>query len=187
VGRSVLVVTVAIIVAAGLGLPGCGRTAGASSSQKYGGLPSWLPKSTLPVHRVVQASATRPQLGIEGDTIAVVLAGGRAKATAVGPYDTIQGRYPVPESTPCTMVVTIADVTGTVPINPGDFTFLDELGNLYHPQVTVDGVAPPTTAPIGHSISVRVHQVLPTGSGQLRWSPASSTPIASWDFSVEID
>ena len=41
------------------------------SAQKYGGLPSWLPKSSVPVGRVLHASTRQPQLGIEGDAIDV--------------------------------------------------------------------------------------------------------------------
>ena len=69
--------------------PGAGATSSTTtktaSTAKYGGLPSWLPKATVPVGRIVHASLSHSVLGIEGDTVAVTLAGGGVYATAVGP------------------------------------------------------------------------------------------------------
>ncbi len=158
-----------------------------SSAPKYGALPSWLPTSTLAVHRVVEASAAQPQLGVEGDTIRVIVSTGRVAATLVGPDDTIQGQYPPPETTPCTFHLTLADASGTVPIAPGDFTILDEEGNVYHPQVDSDGAAPPAAVSTSGPVALRITSVLPTGSGQLRWTAGAATPVASWDYTVEID
>jgi hypothetical protein len=176
--------SVAFLAAAGLGLAACGGT---SSAQAYGGLPDWLPTSTEAVHRVVEASAGHPQLGVEGDTMSVVLPNGRALATVVGPYDTTQGQYPPPETTPCTFILTLDQVSGTVPIEPADFTLVDELGHLYHPTVTLDGAPLPTTAPGGRVLTVKASHVMPTGSGMIRWAPGGGEPIASWDFSIEVD
>ncbi len=162
-----------------VGLAGCGSHA---CADRYGGLPSWLPTSTVAAHHVVRASAARPQVGVEGDTIEVILAQGSARATVVGPYGTVQGQYPVPETTPCTMVMTLSARRGTVAVRAGDFTFVDEMGNVHHPQVTAGSTS---TAPPGEE-QVSIHDVLPTGAGQLRWAPNGST-IATWDFSVEID
>jgi hypothetical protein len=146
-----------------------------------------LPKSTLAVHRVVEASAAKPQLGVEGDTFTVVLSSGRVTATLVGPDVTTQGQYPPPQSTPCTFVLTLTNAGGAVPINPADFTIVDQVGHLYHPQVSRDGAAPPAAVPAGGPITLHLNAVLPTGSGQFRWAAAAGAPIASWDFSVEID
>jgi hypothetical protein len=124
---------------------------------------------------------------VEGDTISVIVPTGRVAATLVGPDDTIQGHYPPPETTPCTFHLTLADGTGTVPIAPADFTILDEEGNVYHPQVDSDGTPPPAAVPPSGQIALRITSVLPTGSGQLRWTAGAAAPIASWDYSVEID
>ncbi len=132
----------------------------------------------------MQASAAHPQVGVEGDTIQIDLSSGSARATVIGPYDTVQGRYPVPETTPCTMRMTLSAVTGVVPIRAGDFTFVDELGKVYHPQVTQSS---PATSTARGTQQVSIHDTLPTGSGQLRWSPAGTGNLATWDFSVEID
>ncbi len=170
------------LTAISAGLSACG-----SAEPKYGALPSWLPKSTLAVHRVVEASAAQPQLGIEGDTIKVKVPEGQVMATMVGPSDTTEGRYPPPETTPCTFILTLADASGAVPINPADFTILDEDGNVYHPEVAVDGAPPPAAVRAGNPVGLRITDVLPTGSGELRWAAGSGTAIASWDYSVEID
>jgi hypothetical protein len=143
------------------------------------------------VHRVVEASAATPQLGVEGDTMSVVLRAGRVTATLVGPSDTVQGQYPPPATTPCTFTLTLVDASGTVPINPGDFTIIDEQGNVHYPQVSAGAGAgvtpPPAEAPAGGQITVLIRGVLPTGNGQVRWTGGGAAAIATWDFSVEID
>jgi hypothetical protein len=139
------------------------------------------------VHRVVEASAATPQVGVEGDTMTVVLTAGRVTATLVGPSDTTQGQYPPPATTPCTFILTLVDASGTVPINPGDFTILDELGNLHHPQVSAGGVPAPPEVPAGGQLTLRLQDVLPTGDGQFRWAANGGAPVATWDFTVEID
>lgn len=159
-----------------------------SATAKYGGLPSWLPKATIPVGRVVQASPAHAALGIEGDTVAVKLAGGDVYATAVGPSVPESGKFPVPPTTPCTFVVTFARVSGAVPLSAGAFAITDEEGHLHHPKVAaLHGGALPSRLTPGKPVSLELHAVLPTGSGSLSWAPASRRPIVSWDFDVEID
>ncbi len=155
---------------------------------KYGGLPSWLPRATVPVGRIVHASPSHSVLGIEGDTVAVTLAGGGVYATAVGPSVPESGKFPVPATSPCTFVITFARTSGVIPISPADFTITDEEGHLHHPTVTaLHGGAPPTPLTPGKPVSLKLYAVLPTGSGSLSWAPASDRPIVSWDFDVEID
>lgn len=119
--------------------------------------------------------------------MSVVLAAGRVTATAVGPAGTTQGRYPVPATTPCTFVLTFRDATGSVPIHPGDFTIIDEQGSLHHPRLRLDAAPVPTEVSAGAPVTLLLDDVLPSGSGQLRWAADGRAPIASWDFSVEID
>lgn len=166
------------------------RTTGAPAhnSAKYGGFPSWLPRPKVRVGRLVTASAAHPWLAIEGDTVRVVLASSRALVTAVGPNVPEEGGFPVPRTTPCSFVVTFARPSGAIPLNPAAFTILDELGHLHHPHVSVTGGGPvPSQIASGRTISLEVSAVLPTGSGELSWSPDGGRPIASWDFDVEID
>jgi hypothetical protein len=184
---AVAVVVVAAVVVATALLAGHGG-AKASASARYGGLPSWLPKATVPVGRIVQASPAHPVLGIEGDTVAVRLARGGSYATAVGPSVPESGKFPVPRTSPCTFVVTFARTSGMVPISPAGFTITDEQGRLRHPKVTaLHGGAPPSQITPGKPVSLEIYAVLPTGSGSLSWAPEGRRPTVSWDFDVEID
>jgi hypothetical protein len=158
------------------------------STAKYGGLPSWLPKAKTPVNRVLTATAAHPALAIQGDTVSVDLAGGRVLATAVGPETPEQGRFPVPETSPCTFIVTFAHASGVIPLSARAFTFIDELGHVRHPRVTAMGTGSlPRRILPGKPVSLKVYGVLPTGNGGLTWAPDGGRPIASWDFDVEID
>jgi hypothetical protein len=160
----------------------------ASPSARYGGLPTWLPKATAPVGRIVQASPAHPVLGIEGDTVAIRLAGASSYATAVGPSVPESGKFPVPRTSPCTFIVTFARTSGVVPISPARFTITDEQRRLHHPRVTaLNGGAPPRQVTPGKPVSLEIYAVLPTGSGSLSWAPAGRQPTVSWDFDVEID
>ncbi len=158
------------------------------SPARYGDLPSWLPKSTVPVGRVVQASAAHPWLAAEGDMVSVHLAGGQVLATAVGPVVPEEGQFPVPPTSQCTFTITFTRASGRVPVSPAAFTILDELGHLHHPRVAAqDGGLPPAEVAPGRTVTLTVKDVLPTGNGQLRWAPQGAKPIVSWDFDVEID
>jgi hypothetical protein len=181
------VVVLAVVIGVVTLLAGHGK-ASASSSAKYGGLPSWLPKATVPVGRVVDASPAHSVLGIEGDTVAVKLSSGNVYATAVGPSVPESGKFPVPRTSPCTFVVTFAKTSGTIAIRPADFTITDEQGHLHHPKVTtLHGGVPPSRITAGKPVTLEIYAVLPTGSGSLSWAPESRRPIVSWDFDVEID
>jgi hypothetical protein len=160
----------------------------AAAHERYGGLPSWLPKPKVTVGRVVHASAAHPWLAIEGDTVAVTLRRGQVLATAVGPVVPEEGRFPVPRTTPCTFTVTFSASRGAVPLRAGEFTIRDEEGLLHRPRVALaGGGAVPRDIPPGRTVTLTVSDVLPTGAGTLRWSPAGGAPIVSWDFDVEID
>jgi hypothetical protein len=159
-----------------------------TAHERYGGLPSWLPKAKVAVGRVVHASAANPWLAIEGDTVAVALAQGAVKAITIGPNVPEDGRFPVPRTTPCSFEVTFTDASGIVPLGSRAFTILDELGAVHHPRVSGPNGGPvPRRVPAGESVTLTVSAVLPTGAGTLRWTPAGRTPVVGWDFDVEID
>jgi len=159
-----------------------------NSADKYGGLPSWLPSASVPVGRVLHASAARPQLGIEGDTIDVGVGHSVVTVTAVGPQVPEEGQFPVPKTTPCSFDVTFTAASGPLPLRTHDFTVLDELGQLHYLQIAgIKGGPAPAQVRPGQTITLVLRAVLPTGSGTLRWSPLALKPIASWDFDVEID
>jgi hypothetical protein len=159
-----------------------------ASSVKYGQIPSWLPKPKVRVGRTAVATAARPWLAIEGDTVSVRLAHGRVLATAVGPAVPEEGRFPVPATTRCTFTIIFTAAYGAVPLSAKGLTITDEYGHLHHPRVTATGGgAPPPRVAAGRTVSLTVNDVLPTGNGRLRWAPQQATPIVSWDFDVEID
>jgi hypothetical protein len=185
-----LVAIGAIAVAIVAGVLGVILTRGggqASAAQRYGQLPSWLPKTKVHTGRVVQASAAHPQLAIQGDTVSVDLARGRVLATTVGPEVPEDGEFPVPKTSPCSFTVTFRSAWGAVPLKAGAITILDELGHVHHPAVAAaDGGPLPARVRPGQTVTLKVSGILPTGGGRLRWAPQGKT-IASWDFDVEID
>lgn len=186
--RGLAAVGVLAVVAASAGLYVAGSSGSPAAAARYGGLPSWLPTATVPVGRVVEASPAHPWLAVEGDTVRVVLARGQAMATAAGPAVPEQGQFPVPATTQCTFTFTLAGVSGTLPLSPAAFTIRDELGQLHHPRITIQGGGPvPAAATKGSTVTLTITAVLPTGNGQLQWSPQGGTPVVSWDFAVEID
>lgn len=159
-----------------------------ASTAKYGGLPAWLPKTKTPVGQVLHASRAHPALSIQGEAISVDLGHANVLATAAGPSVPEEGRTPVPETSPCTFIVSFAHASGTVPIAANQFGFVDEHGRVRHPRISAtDGGPPPRQVAPGQTVSLALKGVLPTGDGALAWAPDGGRPIASWDFVVEID
>lgn len=154
----------------------------------YGKIPDWLPKPTVPVGRIVNASAAHPWLAIQGDTVSVDLARGRVLAVASGPTVAGEGHFPLPKTTPCTFTVTFKAASGVVPLNPRAFATTDEEGRLHELRVTaIGGGAVPQRVSPGRTVTLTMSAVLPTGEGRLLWAPAAGRPIVEWDFDVEID
>jgi hypothetical protein len=169
-------------------LAGGPAAAASKSPGKYGGIPSWLPQPKIKVGRTVVASESHPWLAIEGDTVAVHLTHGHVLATAVGPSVPEEGQFPVPATTPTSFRLTLTAASGTIPIAASDFTIMDELGQLHHPRVTIDGAGRlPWRVSPRRTLTITLKDVLPVGDGQLRWTPQGTRPIVSWDFDVEID
>lgn len=165
-----------------------GTPSARASKASYGGIPSWLPRAKVPVGRIVTATPAHHRLAIEGDTVAVHLPGGRVMMTAVGPDVPQEGKPPVPATSPCRFLVTFAAVHGSIPIASHAFSFLGEHGQVHGARLSVRGATPvPRRIVAGHPVTLILSAVLPTGNGQLRWSPLGGKPIASWDFEVEID
>jgi len=163
-------------------------SASSGSSATYGTLPSWLPKSTIPVGRVVHASAAHPWLAVEGDTVIVSTAHGTSATTAVGPYNDSTGMFPLPRFLRSTFVVTFKDTAGQIPITPRAFVIVDEHGRVYHPRVeSSSGGTAPTHIATGAPVAIRVIVNLAEGSGLLRWSPDGTHTIVGWDYTNEYD
>jgi hypothetical protein len=161
---------------------------GGAGSVRYGGLPGWLPKASVPVGRILHASRRHPVLAVQGETVAVAVPPASALVTAAGPAVPEEGKVPVPDTSPCTFVVTFAHASAPIPLRAASFTLLDERGHVHHPRVTALGGGPmPAQISPGRTVSVLVRDVLPTGDGGLLWRPYAGRPIVSWDYDVEID
>ncbi len=192
--RAALVATVAAIALAGalvavLATGGPGSAASHhDSAAKYGGLPSWLPKSKVNAYEIVSASSTHHVLAIQGDTVSVTLPQGKVHVTAVGPEVPEEGHFPVPATSPCTFVLTFADANAAIPLDPATFTLIDSQGHVRHPRMSaMDGGPAPSQVPPGKTVSIKLYDVIPTGDGGLAWAPSSGRPIVTWNFTVEID
>ncbi|MBV8464113.1 MAG: hypothetical protein JO368_12510, partial [Acidimicrobiales bacterium] len=167
---------------------GCGAAADAtqttSNNNTYGGLPSWLPKSSVPINRVQVATVRHSVLADEGDTVRVELPKGQTEITLVGP--TVPPFVaPPPPTTLATFTVTLSHTTGTVPIVPTDFALVDGAGQLHFPTAFV-GAGTPSTAPRGNSVAFQLQLTMATGAGSLRWAPGGHTMVV-YDFTVEND
>ena len=160
-----------------------------SSPKKYGGLPSWLPRSTLPVGRVVQASAGRPWVAIEGDTVLVKLSHGYVLATRCGPSRSPrQARSQSRRPARALSLSHLPAPLGVLPISAGAFSVEDEAGPGRPPEGLWRSVVAPSP---GRHHPARASPSASAGPadrcGQLRWAPEGGTSIVSWDFDVEID
>jgi hypothetical protein len=155
-----------------------------SNDNTYGGLPSWLPKSTLPVHRIVVATARLPRLGIEGDTFLALLSHGQVRITMSGPA-VPPFVAPPPPTTPVTFTFSLNDASGVVPIRASDFETVDGAGQITSTRLFVDP-GPPRFAPLRKTITFQITGTMATGAGSIRWSP-EHRPLTTWDFTVEND
>lgn len=164
--------------------PAAGRVS--HDDQTYGSLPSWLPTAAPDVGRVVTTSETHPRLGIQGDTMRVVLPTARLLVTAVGPAVPEEGHFPIPASTRCEFTVTMTGADHTVPIIASQWTAVDER-NVLHELRPVGSMIPRSVTPAAGPVSFELVADLPPGSGALIWSPDHGRTVATWDFDVEID
>jgi hypothetical protein len=89
------------------------------------GIPSFIPRSSLKVNRILTAAPGHPALSIGGDSIWLDLHNGRSLATVQGPYlpPGVSGTA-VPQ-TSTTIRVTFARARGSVPLASADFSIID--------------------------------------------------------------
>jgi hypothetical protein len=138
------------------------------------------------VDRVVTASVGSPQLAVQGIGVEVVLPSGRTLATVTGPQ-LPPFVAPPPPAVTATFTITLAGVSGSVPVRLTDFTITDQLGRTFVPTLVAGLAPPPALAPTGAGLTFRVNAVMPPGEGRLYWAPVGTRPIVSWDFVVEND
>lgn len=179
----------AALIAAGL-LVGSHVHHGAKAA-KFGGFPSFLPKSTVDgsaLHRTVDASIAKPALATQGDNVRVNVGGGSVLANVTGPKVPNEGLpYQSPDS-PTEWTVTLSAASGTVPLAVSQFTSSDDKGQIYHPILVAGQPALPSFVPLGQTLTFKISTVMRTGEGLLRWAPVPGPkfPVA-WDFVVEDD
>jgi hypothetical protein len=195
---------IGIALAAALALAGCAATEGTSAGEggasfgnggsahstpvaTYGGLPSFLPKTSTQPDSQLVGSVKRPALTVEGDAVRVEINDASVKATVVGPEVPGEGLpYQAPTTT-CTWTVTLSGASQTMPITISDFSTIDHLGVVYHPALVPGQPAPPAMLEPGKSVTFELRAVMGVGEGLMRWAPGGVHILASWDFEVEND
>jgi hypothetical protein len=190
-GRARVLVLAALVLV----LAGCGsasRPPAASrpgSAGHFGGYPSFLPRDTLNYHSdtVLTGTASDPALTNQGDGVRVRTAGWSVLVTVSGPQVPGEGLPYQAPSTTCTWVVTMSGATGSVPVSAADFTSIDDLGNLYRPELVAGQPRPPAVLRPGQRVSFELRTAEATGEGLMRWAPDGTNIVAKWDFVVEND
>lgn len=158
------------------------------STARYGGIPSFIPKASIPIDRVMTASLVHPALAIQGDAVQLRAPSGRALATAVGPNvpDRYQGSFH--SDAPVTFDVSFTRVHGAIPIRSHMFLIRDELGTLLHPTLSVAGRGPvPLDVPTGRPFTLILRIRIPIGGGDLEYVPTGRHYLADWAFTAETD
>lgn len=185
---------------AGLGvafmLTGCGgsgvpvtphASASPSPADSYGALPSYLPTSSTQADSVLTGTAARPALTTEGDSVKVQTPQGTVLASVTGPEVPGEGLPYQSPATACTWTITLSHASAPIPITIADFTALDHLGNVYHPDLVAGQPKPAPTLPPDRTVTFELRTRMMVGEGLMRWAPGRQTILASWDFEVEND
>ena len=179
-----------------LALSGCTQ-AQPHVQDTYGGLPSYLPKTSDDTDTMLTGTAARPALTSEGDSVKVKLPGGGSVVMSVtGPVVPGEGLPYQADYTTCTWTLTLSDATRTVPIRLSELTTLDQLGTVYRLAPVPHEPAPPASVAPGQKVTFELRAGMKVGEGLLRWAPAASASAADekaakiraeWDFEVEND
>ncbi len=178
------------LAAAGL-ITGCSSGAsGATAADSYGSLPTYLPSSAVIADSTLTGSASRPALSTEGDAVRVLLGTSSVLMTVTGPQVPGEGLPYVAPATTCTWTVTVTAASAPVAIRAADFTTLDHLGQVGHPQFVAGQPAPPAILAPHHTARFELRAYTLTGEGLMRWAPQQgdrAPVLAAWDFEVEND
>lgn len=174
---------------------------GSSSNpnNRYGPLPSWLPKSAATEHapKMEVATPAKPILSEEqGYTVHAELPTGSADVTGNGPlfpnYVTKyaqDGQWPSGKYVPSTFYVTFADVKGSIPIAAKDFDVLNGNGHRsLAKSVTVKGGGKlPSAIQKGRTVTLVVKANALEGQGTVRWAPQAPKILVAWLWQLELD
>ncbi|AMM19014.1 hypothetical protein AX769_01220 [Frondihabitans sp. PAMC 28766] len=179
-----------------LALSGCTQ-AQPHAESTYGGMPSYLPKSSLDTDAMLTGSVKKPALTSEGDSVKVKLPGGGSVVMSVtGPVVPGEGLPYQADYTTCTWTLTLSHATRAVPIRLSEFTTFDQAGFVYHLAAVPHTPALPTSVGPGQKATFELRTSMKVGEGLLRWAPADSASpaaakaakiVAAWDFEVEND
>lgn len=174
-----------------LSLSGCAssqhRSVATAADEKYGSLPSFLPKSAITPDSVLTGTVGNPALTSQGDQVLAKFAGGSALVSVTGPEVPGEGLPYQADSTTCTWTVTMDATSGTVPVKAADFNSIDHLGAVYRPSLVAGQPVPPTVLTKGQSVTFELRAIMTVGEGLMRWAPDGSHIVGSWDFEVEND
>ncbi|MGO9908597.1 MAG: hypothetical protein ACLP4R_21030 [Solirubrobacteraceae bacterium] len=157
------------------------------------GIPSFIPRDTIAVNRIVTATPSHPQLAIQGDSVLLDLASGRTLATMNGPLYNNKYVGTNDPTVPASFVLTFSKTHGTIPLAPDDFTILDQLGNNIVPTIRVQGGGPlPKQLDSGRHLTLVMSTIISAGDGSIVYNPTGITksghdPLVGWDFIVEDD
>jgi len=190
--RAPLALLLAVPLALGASLGGCGtaaKPAASPASPAASGYPAYLPKDTLNYHSdtVLTGTAQRPALTSQGDGVEVKTSRWSVLITVSGPQVPGQGLPYQAASTTCTWVVTMSGATAPVPISVPDFTTIDGGGYVYRPALVPGQPRPPAVLRPGQKVSFELRVVEAVGEGLMRWAPDGRNIVAKWDFVVEND
>jgi hypothetical protein len=183
--RATLVAVITTAAVLPLVLAGCG--AGAPAHPKYGGMPSYLPQSSLRSDSELVGTAHNPAITSQGDAVLASTANGSVRVTVSGPEVPGEGLPYQSPSTTCTWTVSLSGATAPTPIDVAEFTTIDHLGAVYHPALVAGAPAPPATLEPGQSVTFELRAIMQVGEGLMRWAPSGTQMVASWDFEVEND
>jgi hypothetical protein len=188
--RTLLVVAAAAVIASGalgVGIAEAVGGTGHPAASGYGGLPSFLPRSSLRPDSTLTGTLARPALTSEGDAVRARLAHGSVRITVSGPVVPGEGLPYQATADTATWTVTMSHASGTVPVSMKAFSTVDLLGATYHPRLVPGQPRPPATLRPGHEVRFELRVVMPVGEGMMRWAPVRHGLLATWDFVVEND
>jgi hypothetical protein len=157
------------------------------------GSPSFIPRDTVAVNRIVTATRSHPQLAIAGDSVVLDVASGHTLARMNGPLYNNKYVGTNDPTVPAQFQLTFTKTHGTIPLAPDDFTILDQLGNNIVPTIRVQGGgALPKQLDSGQPLTLIMSTIIAAGDGSIVYNPTGIVkpghkPLVGWDFIVEDD
>ena len=191
--RTRLIVPVVIVAAATFGLTACSQhenegaqpnSSSAAEQLSSRTMPSFLPSHTP--QGVPTGSAKEPAMSYQGMPLVAQLDPGvSAKVVVLGPEPPSGDTKAGEESADLTWQITFSEVTKDIPLSPAQFNIQDGTGAFH--TMSPKGDPLPRTIKAGRTTSVKMHAVVPSGDGMVRWAPDGKHVVALWDYIAELD